>query len=287
MRTWWLGIGASLIAGGALAADPPMLAQMNSPHAPFKLTDEIYYVGTKDVTAFAIDTGAGLIVTDGGFEQTAPQIIANLKTLGFDIKNVKILLNSHGHVDHAGGLAPLKAASGATFYAARGDAAVLESGGAADFALGGGKLQFPAIKPDIVFDDGAKIKLGKVELTEHVTAGHTRGCSSWTMTAHIGGKPANVLFICSLTVLPMYSLVTKPSYPGIADDFKKSIATLRAQPCEVFLSSHARFFTLEDKYKKVQAGTKDAFIDPAGCKAFIDGAEKNVNAKIAKERATK
>src|SRR5580693_6594847 len=118
----------------AVAADlSPFFAAMNRPQAPFRISDDLYYVGASDVTSFLIDTGDGLILTDGGFRETAPQIEANIKTLGFDIKNVKILLNSHAHFDHAGGLAQLKTDSGATFYASRGDAPSLADGGVSDF----------------------------------------------------------------------------------------------------------------------------------------------------------
>jgi metallo-beta-lactamase class B len=275
---------AFMFAGTAVAADlPPNFAAMNQPVAPFKLSDDIYYVGASDVTSFLIVTDAGLILTDGGFPQTAPQIEANIKTLGFDIKNVKILMNSHAHFDHAGGLAELKAASGATMASSKADALVLESGAKKDFVdLGAG---FPPVKVDRFLSDGEKLTLGHTTLTIHLTPGHTRGCTSWSMTTHITGKPEQVLYICSLTVLPMYSLVKKPSYPGIADDYAHSIALLRSLPCDIMLASHGSFFGLKDKRAKLDTGDKAAFVDPSTCKSYLDYAEKAYNDALAKERA--
>ncbi|HEY1706765.1 MAG TPA: subclass B3 metallo-beta-lactamase [Rhizomicrobium sp.] len=288
MKIWTALVAASLVLAAATAGAAslsPEMAAMDRPVAPFRLSDEIYYVGASDVTSFLIVTDDGLILTDGGFEDTAHQIEANIKTLGFDIHKVKILMNGHAHFDHAGGLAELKKASGATFVASAADAPVLESGGVKDFVDLGPGTKFPPIKPDRILTDGEKLTLGHTTLTIHLTPGHTRGCTSWTMTAHIGGVPHDVLYICSLSVLSMYSLVKAPSYPGIADDFAHSIATLKSLPCEIMLASHGQFFGLTDKHAKLDAGDKNAFVDPASCKRYLDTAEQRYNAEIAKEKA--
>jgi metallo-beta-lactamase class B len=279
-----------LIPGStALAAQvtdlPPQFAAMDRPVAPFKISDDIYYVGASDVTAFLIVTSKGLILTDGGFADTAAQIEANIKTLGFNIRNVKILMNSHAHFDHAGGLAALKKATGATLVAAQADTPVLESGGAKDFVDLGPFSHFAPVKVDRVLNDGEKLTLGRTVLTIHLTPGHTRGCTSWSMVTNIGGVPHDVLYICSLTVLPNYSLVKAPSYPGIAKDFAHSIATLRSLPCEIMLASHGSFFGLTEKRAKLEAGDKSAFVDPSTCKTYLDMAEQRYNAEIAKEKA--
>ncbi len=275
-------LGAWSMAGAADLA--PQFAAMNQPVVPFRVTDDIYYVGASDVTSFLIVTDTGLILTDGGFESTAPQIEANIKTLGFDIAKVKVLMNSHAHFDHAGGLAELKRASGARMLASKADTPVLESGGADDFVDLGPGSRFPAVKVDATLIDGQTLRLGNAALTIHLTPGHTRGCTSWTMTTHIGGVPHQVLYICSLTVLPLYSLVKKPSYPGIADDFAHSIATLKSLPCEILLSSHGSFFGLTEKRAKLDAGDKNAFVSPATCKTYLDTAEQRYKAALAKEQ---
>lgn len=284
-RSAVLAFALSVAFGSALAADlPPQFAAMDQPVAPFRISDDIYYVGASDVTSFLIVTNAGLILTDGGFPDTAAQIEGNIKTLGFDIHNVKFLMNSHAHFDHAGGLAQLKSDSGATMVASAADAPVLESGGTKDFVDLGPIARFSPVKVDRHLIDGEKLTLGHMTVTIHLTPGHTRGCTSWSMTTHIDGKPEQVLFICSLTVLPNYSLVKAPSYPGIAEDFAHSIATLRALPCDIMLASHGSFFGLKDKRAKLEAGDK-AFVDPQSCKSYIDTAEQRYNAEIAKEKA--
>lgn len=284
-RLAWAAGFLLLMAHASVAADlAPQYAAMNGPMAPFRVSDDIYYVGAADVTSFLIVTDAGLILTDGGFEQTAPEIEANIKTLGFDIKDVKILLNSHAHFDHAGGLAALKAASGARLLAGRRDVPMLESGGATDFAQLG---RFPPVKVDLYLDDGAKIALGHTVLTAHETAGHTKGCTSWTMTTHVKGKPVNVLFICSLTVLSEYRLLSEPNYPEMAADFAASFRTLRALPCGIFLASHGQFFDLKGKRAKLdQNPSVNPFIDLQGCRQYIDTAEQHYDAELAKERGS-
>jgi metallo-beta-lactamase class B len=277
-------VGLPILAASCAAARelPKFFADMNRPIAPFRISDDIYYVGASDVTSFLIVTDAGLIVTDGGFAETAPQILANIKALAFNPKNVKILLNSHAHFDHDGGLAALKEATGARFLASRGDAPVLESGGMSDFSNIGPQHRITLIKPDGLLADGEKLTLGHTTLTIHLTPGHTRGCTSWSMTTHIAGKPEQVLFICSLTVLPDYSLVKQPSYPGISNDFAHSIALLRSLPCDIMLASHGSFFHLTEK-RAALATSPAAFVDPAGCKAYLDRADAAYRAELAKE----
>jgi metallo-beta-lactamase class B len=253
----------------------------NQPQAPFKIADNLYYVGASDVTSFLIVTKGGkLILLDGGLKQMAPQILANIRTLGFDPRNVRILLNSHAHFDHAGGLAALKAATGAIFLASDGDAPVLAAGGANDFALK--NATFPPIMRDHAVVDGMTVKLSDVTLTAHITAGHTKGCTTWTMPITIDGAVKQALFLCSLSVLPMYRLIGDPNYPNQAADFEKSFATLRALPCDVFLASHGSFFDLKGKLAKLQAGAKpNPFIDPEGCRAFFAKAQAVFDQRLA------
>src|ERR1700759_4340374 len=210
-------------------------AAMNQPLAPFRIADNLYYVGASDVTSYLIVTKDGLIVLDSGFEQTVPQILANIRTLGFDPKNVKFLLNSHAHFDHAGGLAALKAATGATLVISAPDAPMIEAGGHGDFALHDTAL-FAPVKPDRIIADGEKITLGGVTLTAHITAGHTQSCTTPAMPGAVGGKPENALFLCILSVLDEFRLIGDPNYPTQAADFEKSFAALRGLKCDVFLA---------------------------------------------------
>ncbi len=276
-----MAAGALCFAPAGSAELDAHFAAMNQPLAPFKIADNLYYVGASDVTSYLIVTPHGkLILLDGGFEQTAPQILANIRTLGFDPKTVKILLNSHAHFDHAGGLAALKAATGAMFFASAEDAPVLEAGGANDFALK--NALFPPIKPDHILPDGTKVALDGVTLTAHITAGHTKGCTTWTMPVVMNGVSQEALFLCSLSVLDQFRLIGDPNYPTQAADFEKSFATLGGLKCDVFLSSHGMFFDMLAKRARLLAGARpNPFIDPKGCRAFIAKAEGYFDKKLA------
>jgi metallo-beta-lactamase class B len=292
MRRTKILLGAlAAMAAGALSFAPagsadlaPQYAAMNQPLAPFKIADNLYYVGASDVTSYLIVTREGLILLDGGFEQTAPQILANIRTLGFDPKQVKFLLNSHAHFDHAGGLAALKAATGAAFVASAPDAPVLEAGGANDFALK--NALFPPIKPDAIVADGEGVTLGGVTLFAHITAGHTKGCTTWTLRVTIDGKRENALFLCSVSVLSQFRLIGNSAYPNQAADYEKTFATLKGLTCDVFLGSHGQFFDMTAKRARLLAGAKpNPFIDPAGCHAFIAAAETYFNKRLAECKA--
>jgi metallo-beta-lactamase class B len=277
----------ALLAAPALAhpQSDPESRSMNRPVPPFHVAGDIYYVGASDVTSFLIVTPAGDILLDGGFLETAPQIEANIRRLGFRLSGVKILLNSHAHFDHAGGLAELKRRSGAQFVAMQGDAALLARGGRGDFYFGD-RLTFPPIKPDRVIHDGDTVTLGGITLTAHLTAGHTRGCTTWTMTTEDHGKPLHVVFLGSMSVLSGYRLVGNESYPGMTADYQRSFRVLRALPCDVFLGAHGQFFHLTEKREALAHSPRvNPFIDPAGYRAYVDGAERAFQAALRRQQA--
>ena len=254
--------------------------QWNRPVAPFRIIDNIYYVGASGVTSFLITSSAGHIVTDGGLAETAPQILANIRKLGFKPGDVRVLLNSHAHYDHAGGLAALKKATGARLYASAGDAGLLRSGGAGDFRFRD-TLRFPAVEADHIVQDGEVIRLGETALTTQLTPGHTRGCTSWTTTVKSAGKDAAVLFICSTSILD-YRFVKNPSYPGIAEDFDRTFKRLRSLKCDVMLSPHADFFELQQKRALLDRGP-NPFVDPALCRRYIDQQERSFRNAVARQ----
>jgi metallo-beta-lactamase class B len=264
-------IGRSLPVPGA-QADADARA-WNQPVKPFHIIGNIYYVGAKEISSFLIVTPRGDILLDGGYVQTAPQIEANIRDLGFRLADVKILLNSHAHLDHAGGLAELKRVTGARFYASAADAPLLESGGRGDYALDD-KYTFPPLKPDRLLHEGDAVKLGGTILTAHLTPGHTKGCTTWTMNVEEGGKRYPVVFDCSTSVLQGVRLVNNPLYPGIARDYEKAFRVLRSLPCEVFLADHGWMFDLDAKRQALARGAKpNPFIDPAGYRAHLDSSE--------------
>jgi metallo-beta-lactamase class B len=263
-----------------------LLKTMNQPAPPFHIIGNIYYVGASDITSYLIVTPAGDILLDGGFAETAPQIEANIQTLGqtlgptqgFKLADVKVLLNSHEHLDHAGGLAELKRLTGAQLVAIAQEVQTLESG-----------ASYPAVTPDRVIHDGDTVTLGGVTLTAHLTPGHTAGCTTWTMVTHDGGKAYNVVFVGSASVLPNYKLIDRPNapatYPGIEADYEKTFRVLKSLPCDVFLGAHGQFYSLVQKRQVMaQNPPQNPFIDPWGYQAYIQRAEGVFQKELDAER---
>lgn len=287
LRTIWCCLVALAATAGlsATAAPPPLdpaALAMNRPVAPFCIADEICYVGTEDLGIYLIKTGAGDILIDGGYEQTVPQILANLKTLGVDPKDIRILLNSHTHRDHAGGLAALKTITGAKLVLSRVAAAEFARGGHDDPNFGNASI-FPPVKADRIVADGEAVALGNVTLTAHLTPGHTKGCTTWTMPAHIAGKTYQALFLCSVSA-PGYKLVGNTAYPDIVADYRHSFAVLKTLPCELFLGAHAQFYGMLKKRAEMEkTGSPMAFVDPAGCRRYLDEAEAAFDKAVAKQ----
>lgn len=261
----------------------PFAQSLNRPLAPFRIADEIYYVGTNDLGIYLITTPAGDILIDGGFEQTVPQILANLHTLGVDPRRIRILLNSHEHYDHAGGLAALKRLTGARLLASRAAAAAFARGGRDDPQWGNAYL-FPSVVADGTVEDGTVVALGGVRLVAHLTPGHTKGCTTWTMQAHIAGQSYAALFLCSVSA-PGYRLVGNPAYPGIVADYEHSFAVLKSLPCELFLGAHGSFFDLAAKRAAMlKTGSPLVFVDAAGCRRYLDEAEAGFRRQLTAQR---
>ena len=267
------------VASICLGQADPKDREMNKPVAPFRLVGNLYYVGANEVCSFLITTPQGHIILDGGFAETAPQIEQNVARLGFKLEDVKILLNSHAHLDHAGGLAELKKKSGARVIAAAGDAERLRRGGHGDFRFGD-RLIFPPVEVDQIISDGESVQLGDQKLTAWLTPGHTKGNTTWVTKISDNGKTYDVVFAGSPTALD-YQLVGKESYPGIAADFEKTFSVLKRLPCDIFLSDHGTFFKLLEKREKLVRGENpNPFVDPAGYRRFIDHFEKEFHDKL-------
>lgn len=264
------------------------------PDEPFQIAGNLYYVGSTGVTAFLLTGPEGHILIDGGYPETAPLIMGSIAKLGFSIADVKVLLNTHAHSDHAGGLRALQEASGAELWVSEGDAEVMAAGGAGDRALGRlgflgyhlGGLRFTAPRIDHRFKDGDTIRVGPIALTAHVTAGHTRGCTSWSFPVRDDDRELLAVDICSLTLFPFVSLVEPEAYPGIRSDFERSFKALRSLPADIFLASHADMFDMTRKRReRADAGNAaDPFIDRAGYLSFIDRSEARFRKALAKQQ---
>jgi metallo-beta-lactamase class B len=273
--------------GPAHAQADPTSRSWNQPVEPYRIVGNLYYVGATDITSFLIATPAGLILIDGGFAETVPIIRDSVKKLGFKMEDVKILLNSHAHFDHAGGLAEIKKQTGAKLATSAADAALLAHGGRGDH-LFGDKFPYEPVTADRILSDGDQVALGGTILTAHLTPGHTKGCTTWTMKATEGGKSYDVVFVCSTTVLPDVSLTNNAKYPNVAADFEQTFRTLRGLPCDIFLASHAGFYNGLDKAERLRKGANpNPFIDPAGYKAYLDHSEKAFRERLAAEKKGK
>ena len=246
------------------------------PAEPFRIAGNFYYVGASDVAAFLITGPEGHVVLDGGYPSTAAMIMASIAKLGFDIKDVRVLLNSEPHPDHAGGLTMLQQASGARLWASEASADAIASGGDdPDMALPLrilnwiGLVGYPAARVDHRFKDGDTIRVGSIALTAHVTGGHSRGCTSWSFPVRDGDRVLNVVSACDLTVLE------GARYPEQRSDLERSFRVLRSLPADIWVTCHARQWGRYRKFvaSAVAKNPVDAFIDPEGYRAFIDAAE--------------
>src|SRR5436190_3594094 len=278
-RLWLLvlfGLGAALFAFAFVKWKQSSDAGGQKYADPFRIAGNFYYVGANDVAAFLITGPQGHVVLDAGYPTTARLIMASIAKLGFDIKDVKVLVNSEPHPDHGGGLTVLQQASGAQLWASDASADSLASGGDdPDLVLPLraliwiGVLGYPPPRVDHRFADGDTIRVGPIALTAHVTAGHTRGCTSWSFPVRDGDRALNVVSVCDQGVL------ATSRYPEQAGDRERSVRTLRSLPADIWVTNHARVW---GRYRKFAASatTKrpvDAFIDPEGYRAYIDQAE--------------
>jgi metallo-beta-lactamase class B len=255
----------------------------NKPVAPFRIAGNLYYVGAIEITSYLITMPEGHFLIDGGFVETAPQIERNITELGFKLTDVKFLLNSHAHYDHAGGLAELKKVTEAKFLASEGDAPLLRSGGHGDFRFGD-RLTFPPIEPDKIVHDGESIQFDNQIMIAHLTPGHTKGCTTWTTKIRDGNKVYDVVFVGSQSALD-YKFVGQESYPGITNDFEKSFVLLNHLPCDIFLASHGSFFHFVEKHERLLRGDANAFIDPDGYKIYLRNSEQDFRNKLTAQKA--
>jgi len=244
------------------------------PAEPFRIAGNFYYVGANDVASFLLTGSEGHVLLDGGYPGTAPMIMASIAKLGFDIKDVKVLLNSEPHYDHAGGLAELQKASGAELWASEPSANAMTSGGYdRDIPLPlraiSWAFRYPAPHVNRRFKDGDTIRVGTTVLAAHITGGHTRGCTSYSFPVRDGDLVLQVVSACSLVALQGMG------YPGNRTDFERTFRVLRGLPADIWVSSHARLF---GRYRKFVArdtakNPADPFIDREGYRAYIDSGE--------------
>ena len=230
--------------------------QMNKQFPPHKIVGNLYYVGSESLASFLIVTPAGNILINSDYEATVPVIRDSVEKLGFKFADTKILLGSHAHADHMEGDAMVKELTGAKLMAMQEDMPALL------------KIT-PGNKPHVVdhiLHDGEEVTLGGTTLVAHLTPGHTRGCTTWTMKI----ASYNVVIIGSIGVNPGYQLVDNKEVPGIAEEYMRSFKVLRGLPCDIPLGSHPAMYNMAEKYAKLGKSAANPFIDPEGYQKEID-----------------
>ena len=274
---------AFLLATALAARAETYVAKLAQPQAPYRIAGNIYYVGSNDLACFLITTPQGHILINTGYERMAPMLQANVEKLGFRFRDIRYLLNGQAHDDHVAGMAVAREASGAKVLAMQGDDDIIEHGGRGDFRFDG-ETSWRATHVDRVLHDGDTVSLGGTTLTAHLTAGHTKGCTTWTTTVLDKGQVLNVVIVGGVSVNPGVKLVDNPRYPGIAGDYERTFRTLRALSCDLFLGSHGNYYSMPDKIARMKAGAADnPFIDPAGYQQFVNESQARFEQLLAEQ----
>ena len=274
-----LAVGLTILPASAQS----QRERWNTPTPPFRILEGIYYVGTEGLGAYLFTSKNGHVLLDGALPESASQIEASIAALGFRLSDVKILLNSHAHFDHSGGLAQLKAATGARLIAHAADRSALEGGFYAGSEMAKA-LGAPPVKVDQTVRDGDVVRLGDIALTARHTPGHSPGCTSWEMRTTEQGSELNVLVFCSASVAA--NRITPPlQYPGIVEDYRRTFRTASSLKVDVFLAPHPEFFDMTAKRAALSRSTgSNPFIDPNAFSSFIARQEADFEREL--ERRT-
>jgi metallo-beta-lactamase class B len=253
----------------------------SAPVGPFRIIGNIYYVGPSlHLASYLIKTPEGNILIDTNYEESVAAIRQNIEKLGFSLKDTKIILASHSHGDHIAGHALMKELTGATVLASEADALVMRSGGKDDFREVSG---WKPIKVDRTLKNGEQVKLGGTTLVAHLTPGHTKGCTTWSMVTEEQGQKYNVVFLCGVRMNPGIPLIGTAKYPNMAQDFALSFKKLNSLPCDVFLGAHGYWFGLGEKIKRLKQGDANPFIDPQGFRAYVQSVEREFVDQLKRE----
>ncbi|HEO8484530.1 TPA: L1 family subclass B3 metallo-beta-lactamase [Stenotrophomonas maltophilia] len=278
-------LAAVLPVAHASAAEAPLPqlraytvdASWLQPMAPLQIADHTWQIGTENLTALLVQTAEGAVLLDGGMPQMADHLLDNMKARGVAPQDLRLILLSHAHADHAGPVAELKRRSGAHVVANAESAVLLARGGSDDLHFGDG-ITYPPANADRIVMDGEVVEVGGIEFTAHFMPGHTPGSTAWTWTDTREGKPLRIAYADSLSA-PGYQLQGNARYPRLIEDYKRSFATVRALPCDVLLTPHPGASNW-DYAAGARAGAK-----ALTCKAYADVAEQKFDAQLAKEAA--
>jgi metallo-beta-lactamase class B len=260
-----------------------------TPVAPFKISDNLYYVGSRDLAAYLVVTSKGNILINANLESSPAQIRRSVERLGFRWADTKILLSSQAHYDHAAGAAEVLQETHAQHMVMDGDVDVIKTGGATDFDPT--LAHFPPARVDRTLHDNDTVTLGGTTFTGHKTAGHTRGCTTWTMQTHEGGRTLNVVIVGGWALNPGVPLIPshgKPAaYPDITTDFDHTFATLKDLPCDIFLGAHGIYFNMLSKLDRLPNEGPSVWIDPDGYRKAVVEHEATYRKELALQESNK
>jgi len=286
---WWvlpILTVAALARDGAPSTGCQDCAAWNASQAPFRIYGNSYYVGVHGLSSILITSDRGHILIDGALPQSAPKIAASIRALGFRVEDVKLILNSHIHFDHAGGIAELQRLSGAEVAASASSVEALRSGHSGpDDPQFGHLPAFPQVNRVHVFQDHEVLHVGPLQVTAHLTPGHTAGGTSWSWRSCERARCLDIAYVDSLTAVSgdTFFFTRNATYPNVLEDFAHSLAVVSALPCDILLTPHPEASDLWNKLARRDAGDADALVDTAACRHLADAARKRLEERIAEE----
>ncbi|WP_345549122.1 subclass B3 metallo-beta-lactamase [Microbulbifer aestuariivivens] len=277
-------VGSAETAPQPGQSEQPQLPQLRAykvpdrwlqPREPLQIAEHTWQIGTAGLSALLIKTDAGAVLIDGGMPQMDDLLLDNMRKLGVQPAELRLILHSHAHADHVGSLAAIKRASGAQLVSNAESAVLLARGGANDIHFG--DLLYPTVHADRIVQDGEVVKLGSLSLQAHFTPGHTPGSMSWTWSDNRAGKPVRIAYVDSLSA-PRYRLLGNPRYPKIVDDYRAAFERVAQLPCDLLLSPHPR----RSGWKYATEAVREQEVS---CAAYADNARRKLDQQLAEARA--
>ena len=279
----------ALIGVAAVAGAQQWPASWTAAQPPLQLFGNVYYVGARGVSAILITSADGHVLLDGPMQENVSMVVSNIKALGFRIEDVKLILNSHAHFDHAGGIAELQRLSGATVAARAWSSHVLTQGRSGpDDPQYGVVPEIPAVRSVQTIAAGETLRVGLLALTAHATAGHTPGGTSWTWRSCQDGRCVDMVYADSLTAASgeRFLFTRSTMYPTVLRDFDASFSTIAAWPCDILLTPHPEVSSLWQRIARRDQGDADALVDQAACARYVESARAALRARIDREMKT-